>query len=184
MILHLRRRHRRIVIALALLLPIAFTRASLDILATHVQQVQERLRRPLLVENIAAWMAWADADMDEPDFFNALTRRTGCALLLDLNNLMVNAMNRAETDPLAACRGWVDRIDAASVGEIHLAGHDARGDLVIDDHGAPVSAAVWALYQHAAQALGPRPTVIEWDTRLPALDTLLAEAARAEALWR
>jgi uncharacterized protein (UPF0276 family) len=166
------------------LLPIAFTEASLDILATHVAQVQDRLQRPLLVENIASWMAWADADMDEPDFFNALTRRTGCGLLLDLNNLMVNAMNRGESDALAACRGWVDRIDATTVGEIHLAGHDASGELVIDDHGAPVPPAVWTLFQHAAGRLGPRPTVIEWDTRLPALDTLLAEAQRAEMLWR
>lgn len=166
------------------LLPIAFTEASLGLMARHVAQVQDRLRRPILVENIAACLDWAEADMDEPEFFNRLARRSGCGVLLDLNNLLVNALNQAQPDPEAACRAWVDALDPTVVGEIHLAGHDAGGELVIDDHGAPVPDAVWRLYAHALRRFGPRPTVVEWDTRLPALDTLIAEARRAEGLWR
>lgn len=168
------------------LLPIAFTRASLEILAANVMRTQERLNRPILVENLSAYLHWADDELAEPQFFNELTRRTGCGLLLDVNNLVVNALNQGLGDDAAAaaaCR-WVDAIDADSVGEIHLAGYDASGEIVIDDHGSRVHAPVWAVYRHALARLGPRPTLIEWDTHLPALDVLLDEAARAEALVR
>lgn len=161
------------------LLPLAFTDASLAILADNVARVQDRLRRPILVENLSAYLHWADDTIAEPEFFNALARRSGCALLLDLNNLVVNALN-AGGDAVAAACAWVDAIDPAIVGEIHLAGYDDRGPLVIDDHGSRVRAPVWQVFRHAVQRLGPRPTLIEWDTALPALDVLLDEAARAE----
>ena len=178
------------------LLPIAFTDAALDILVANVQQVQERLRRPILVENLSAYLHWADDHIAEPEFFNRLTRRSGCSLLLDVNNLVVNALNEQrgrgrgqgqgqERDPAAVVRAacdWVDGIDAASVGEIHLAGHHDRGDIVIDDHGSRVQPAVWQVYRHALARLGPRPTLVEWDTELPAPAVLLAEAAQAEAM--
>ncbi len=166
------------------LLPIAFTPAALGILAGNVQRVQDRLKRPILVENLSAYLHWADDTLAEPAFFNELARRSGCGLLLDVNNLVVNALNEqrsADTAVLEACR-WVDAIDPAIVGEIHLAGYDDSGTIVIDDHGSRVHAPVWKVYQHAVQRLGARPTLIEWDTALPELAVLLEEAARAEAL--
>ena len=172
------------------LLPLAFTDAALDILAANVQRVQDRLQRPILVENLSAYLHWSDDHIAEPDFFNALTRRTGCGLLLDVNNLVVNALNslkalNSDRDLNLAVQtacAWVDRIDAASVGEIHLAGYLDAGDIVIDDHGSRVHAPVWQVFRHALARLGPRPTLVEWDTDLPAPAVLLAEAAKAEAL--
>ncbi|MDE2370933.1 MAG: DUF692 domain-containing protein [Burkholderiales bacterium] len=166
------------------LLPLAYTPAALDILVANVQHVQEALGRTILVENISAYLHWGDDDIAEPAFFNELTRRSGCGLLLDVNNLVVNALNDgAGDDDEAAARAcaWVDAIDAASVGEIHLAGYQDCGDIVIDDHGSRVHDPVWRVYRHALRRLGPRPTLIEWDTALPALDVLLGEAARAAA---
>ncbi|MEY4562852.1 MAG: hypothetical protein RLZZ618_2129 [Pseudomonadota bacterium] len=174
------------------LLPVAFTQASLDIMAANVDQVQARLKRPLLVENLSAYVAWADADMDEPDFFNELTRRTGCGVLLDVNNLVVNSLNdqrrldgpRAPVDAAraatSACR-WIDRLRPGSVGEIHLAGYADLGDIVIDDHGSRVHAPVWTAYRHALRHCGTVPTLIEWDTDLPSLSVLIDEADRAAA---
>jgi uncharacterized protein (UPF0276 family) len=165
------------------LLPIAFTEAALEILVRNVQQVQERLRRTILVENVSSYLSWPDDTLAEADFFNALTARTGCGLLLDLNNLYVNALNDGAHDPLAAAAAFVDAIRPGSVGEIHLAGHRDLGDIVIDDHGARVADPVWALYAQASHRLAPGlPTLIEWDTDVPALDVLLDEAARARAI--
>lgn len=163
------------------LLPLAFTDAALDILVANVQRVQDRLRRPILVENLSAYLHWADDHIPEPDFFNALARRSGCGLLLDLNNLVVNALNDG-VDAVAAACAWVDAVDAAAVGEIHLAGYCDTGEIVIDDHGSRVHPPVWQVYRHALHKLGPRPTLVEWDTDLPALDVLLDEAAQAERL--
>jgi uncharacterized protein (UPF0276 family) len=169
------------------LLPVAFTEASLAVMVANVQRVQERLARPLLVENLSAYLSWSEAGLAEPDFFNELARRSGCGLLLDVNNLVVNALNSGLDEDgaaAAACR-WVERIDAASVGEIHLAGyHDGRagGDIVIDDHGSRVHAPVWQVFAHTMRRLGPKPVLIEWDTALPELEVLLDEAAKAEAM--
>ena len=167
------------------LLPLAFTEAALDIMVANVQRVQERLARPILVENISAYLHWADDTMTEPEFFNALTRRSGCGLLLDVNNLVVNALNTGADEAQAAVAAcdWVDAIRATTVGEIHLAGYDdSGGDIVIDDHGSRVHAPVWQVFRHAVRRLGPRPTLVEWDTALPALTVLLDEAALAEAV--
>lgn len=162
------------------LLPITFSSASLALMVRHVQQVQERLRRPILVENLSAYIDWAVPDAwPEPEFFNQLTQRSGCQVLLDVNNLVVNALNRAEPDPVASACAWIDALAPQSVGEIHLAGYDDRGPLVIDDHGSRVHPPVWAVYRHAVARLGPVPTLIEWDTHLPPWDTLLDEAAQA-----
>ena len=161
------------------LLPIAFSEAALDILCANVMQVQDRLRRPLLVENLSAYLAYDDDVLAEPEFFARLCARTGCGLLLDLNNLMVNALNGGSGDALERCRAFVEAVPVEAVGEIHLAGYaDAHG-LVIDDHGSRVRADVWALFDAAVRRLGPRPTLIEWDTDLPALEVLLAEADHA-----
>jgi uncharacterized protein len=165
------------------LLPIAFTPASLDIMARNVEQVQQRLRRPIAVENLSAYLRWADDSLDEAHFFNELARRSGCALLLDLNNLVVNAINRGE-EPVASARRFVDAIDARQVAEIHLAGFDARGPVVVDDHGSRVHEPVWQVFAHAMARLGERPTLIEWDTDIPPLDVLLDEAQRARSLMQ
>lgn len=168
------------------LLPLAFTLAQLDILAGNVQQVQDRLRRPLLVENLSSYVGWSDADYTEPEFFAELGRRTGCGLLLDVNNLMVNAKNARVADPLCTVCNWIDDLVRAApkglVGEIHLAGHSEQPDLVVDDHASAVSVPVWMAYAHALRTLGPVPTLIEWDTDLPDLEVLLDEAAQAQAL--
>jgi uncharacterized protein (UPF0276 family) len=172
------------------LLPIPFNDESLALMVRHVDMVQQRLGRTLLVENISAYVGWAgpgDDVLAEPEFFNELTRRSGCGLLLDVNNLFVNARN-AGLAPHAAAREamrWVDAIRPGSVGEIHLAGHCELADgLVIDDHGSRVREEVWQVYAHAVERIGPVPTLIEWDTALPEMDVLLAEAERARALQR
>lgn len=166
------------------LLPLPFTHEALDVLAANVQRVQDRLRRPLVVENLSAYLAWKAQDLGEPEFFNLLARRTGCGLLVDVNNLYVNALNAqrrgAVADAQAACRAWLDAIAPEAVAELHLAGHADGGDIVIDDHGSRVAPPVWALYRHALQRLGEVPTLIEWDTDVPPLAVLLDEARLAQ----
>lgn len=170
------------------LLPVAFNEASLAIMVSNVQQVQERLKRPIAVENLSAYLGWqAEAgDLAEPQFLMEVCRRTGCRLLLDVNNLMVNALNSG-ADEVAAidqARCWIRSIEPEHVVEIHLAGHADLGDIVIDDHGSRVSPAVWQLYETALRHCGPVPTLIEWDTDIPALEVLLDEAAQASARLR
>lgn len=176
------------------LLPIPFTAEALDVLCANVSQVQDRLQRVFMVENLSAYLRWNARDTErvwmETEFLTTLARRTGCQLLVDVNNIYVNALNAnkrcgEQTDPLHSCRDWLDAIPADMVGELHLAGHchvsDAHGDIVIDDHGSRVCDAVWGLYRHAIVRFGAVPTLIEWDTDVPALDVLLDEAERARA---
>ena len=171
------------------LLPIAFNAASLDIICANVEAVQDRLKRSILVENLSAYLAYDDDVMGELEFLTALCKRTGCGLLLDLNNLMVNALNAQalrtthSAKPLTQCSAFVDALPAHVVGEIHLAGYDevevqARA-MFIDDHGSRVRPEVWQLYQHALQRFGAVPTLIEWDANIPPLGVLLEEAAFA-----
>jgi uncharacterized protein len=162
------------------LLPIAFTEVSLDVMVANVQRVQERLQRLIGVENLSAYLGWADDTLAEPQFLGELARRTGCWLLLDVNNLVVNALNDRASDPVAAACAFIDAIDPSVVGQIHLAGYNDSGALVIDDHGSRVHAPVWQVYRHAIERLGAKPTLVEWDTDLPAFDVLLAEAREAD----
>jgi uncharacterized protein len=168
------------------LLPIPFNRAALDVLCANVQQVQDRLARPLLVENLSAYIEPAGSDRGETEFLCELVRRTGCRLLVDVNNIYVNALNEkirsGETDPVAACKRWLDGIPAQAAGEIHLAGHCAMDDIVIDDHGSRVCEEVWQVYRHALKRFGPVPSLVEWDTAVPPLAVLLEEAHHARAL--
>ena len=172
------------------LLPVPWTTESLNLMASHVQQVQDRLRRPLAVENLSAYLSWADNDFSEVQFLAELSRRTGCGLLVDVNNLHVNARNawrrRHGTqvpEPveglLDASRAWLDALPAECVAEIHLAGHADTGEWLIDDHGSPTSEPVWALYRHALSRWGPRPTLVEWDTDLPPWSVLMDQARLA-----
>ena len=161
------------------LLPIAYTSASLTVLADNVSHVQERLRRPLLIENLSAYLSFRDSTWSEAEFLSALCRRSGCGLLLDVNNLMVNALNERVPDPVAHGRAFIDALPRDIVGEIHLAGYCETPDIVIDDHGSAVRPGVWALYEHALQRFGAVPTLIEWDTDVPPLEVLLDEARQA-----
>ena len=156
------------------LLPLAYSREALALLAGRVELVQDALRRRILVENISAYIEAEGAEMQEGEFLAELARRTGCGVLLDVNNLYVNQHNLGR-DALA-------QMDALhSVEEIHLAGHLARGELLIDHHGDRVADDVWRLYEAALERFGPLPTLIEWDTDLPPLEVLLDEAAKAAA---
>lgn len=166
------------------LLPIAFTDEALAIMAGNVSRVQERLRRPMLVENLSSYVSFADDSMSEPAFFAQLCQRAGCGMLLDVNNLMVNALNAGAADPLAACCAFVDALPLGIVGEIHLAGYQQTEDIVIDDHGSRVRPEVWRVYAHALKRFGAVPTLVEWDTDLPAFSVLLGEAAQASSLMR
>jgi uncharacterized protein len=214
------------------LLPLPFSAEALGVLCDNVQRVQDRLRRPLLVENLSAYVQWRmpahEQAWAEPEFLNTLAQRTGCQLLVDVNNIYVNARNACAAShggpgdahegaadaaqPLQLCRTWLQAIRPSAVGELHVAGHcevtyDAVDDaapelaheashttgtvperrqhtIIIDDHGSRVCDAVWALYRHAQTLWGPVPTLVEWDTDVPALDVLLAEVqlARQHAL--
>jgi len=166
------------------LLPVPFTHEALNVMCSNVQRVQDRLQRPLLVENLSAYLQWSDAEMSEPRFLRELARRTGCSLLLDVNNIYVNALNAQIAgkcpDPLSHCRHWMDELGDVAVGEIHVAGHLRMDDIVIDDHGSRVADEVWDLLQHALRHWGAVPTLVEWDTDIPPLDVLLQEQARAQ----
>ncbi len=156
------------------LLPLPFTREALTAAVANIQHVQERLGRPILLENVSTYLRFGDGEMAEHEFVAEVVRRAGSGLLLDVNNIHVNARNHG-FDALA----YLDAIDAGTVGEIHLAGHEAVGARLVDTHGARVAPEVWDLYVAALARLGPRPTLIEWDIDIPELDTLLDEAAIA-----
>jgi uncharacterized protein (UPF0276 family) len=176
------------------LLPIPFSPEALDVLCANVQRVQDRLQRRFMVENLSSYLSFktppGEDALEEADFLTLLARRTGCQLLLDVNNIYVNALNARINgltgDPVQHCLRWLDAVNPDDVGEIHLAGHchvkDADGEIVIDDHGSRVCPEVWQIYQYAVTGFGPVPTLIEWDTDVPALDVLLEEAARARDL--
>lgn len=165
------------------LLPVPYTGEALDHFVLQVERVQDRLGRSILIENPSRYLAFAGDEMGEADFLHALCRRAGCRILLDINNIEVSATNLG----LDADR-MVDAIDAALVGEMHLAGHATEdhpeGPLLIDDHGSPVSAETWRLYTRFVNRAGPRPTLIEWDTDVPPFEVLLAEAAKADAIMQ
>jgi uncharacterized protein (UPF0276 family) len=156
------------------LLPLPFTDEALVHVVARVQQVQERLGCRVLVENVSQYHAYPESRLAEAQFVAEVVRRAGCGLLLDVNNVHVNAMNLG-VDAAA----YLEAIDPASVGEIHLGGHEESDGLLVDTHGAPVAEAVWSLYAAALARIGPRPTLVERDTRIPPLEALLAEAARA-----
>lgn len=159
------------------LLPLPHTGQTLALLADRVDRVQATLKRRILVENLSAYVEFRDSDLTETAFLAQLARRTGCGLLLDVNNLYVNAINFG-FDPVAR----LAELDGATIGQIHLAGHTMVDDCLIDTHGSLVCDPVWSLYKEACRRFGPKPTLIEWDTDLPALDVLLCEAAQANAI--
>jgi uncharacterized protein (UPF0276 family) len=159
------------------LLPLPYTDEALAHVAARVTELQETLGRTLLVENVSSYVGFAEATIPEWEFVAAVARRTGCKLLLDVNNIHVNAVNHG-FDPDA----YLAAIPRDAVAEIHLAGFDATGPCLIDTHGARVAPAVWALYERAIARFGPRPTLIEWDLDIPAFAVLQGEAAIAQSI--
>lgn len=165
------------------LLPLPYDDATLQRVCEHIDRVQTRLRRPMLLENPSSYVAFESSTWDEGAFIAEVVRRTGCGVLLDVNNVYVSACN-LDVDPGSELDGYLCVLPPGIVGEIHLAGHarvmrDAV-ELLIDDHGSPVVAPVWQLYERALASLGRVPTLIEWDTALPGFGVLVAEAGRAQ----
>jgi uncharacterized protein (UPF0276 family) len=163
------------------LLPLPYTEETLAVVSRHVDQVQARLGRRVLVENPSSYLRFRDSPIPEPEFLRELVRRSGCGVLCDVNNLYVSGHNLG-FDPAT----YLDALPADAVGQIHVAGHavnDADGHpVLIDDHGSSVVDEVWSLYRRALARFGPVPTLVEWDTRIPPLAVLLAEAARADGM--
>jgi len=157
------------------LLPLPYTDDAIDHVCTRIARVQDLLGREVAVENVSAYVTFADAAMPEAEFVACIVRRTGCKLLLDVNNVYVNAVNHGfDADD------YIAAIPAQAVAEYHLAGFDASGPRLIDTHGAPVAPAVWALFERTVARIGPRPTLIEWDTDIPAFAVLSGEAQTAQ----
>jgi uncharacterized protein (UPF0276 family) len=163
------------------LLPLPYTEEALDVVSRNIAQTQDRLRRPILIENPSSYLTFVESVMPEWEFLDALVKRTGCGLLLDVNNVYVSSINNNFD-----AKTYLDAVPANAVGEIHLAGHlvDGHGDeqVLIDTHGDTVCNDVWNLYEHTLKRIGARPTLIEWDTDIPPLDVLLSEAARAQEM--
>lgn len=164
------------------LLPLPYTDHTLARVVDHIDEVQEVTGRRMLLENPSTYLAFADSEMTEIEFLTEIARRTGCGLLLDVNNVFVSATNQ-QLD----ARAYIDAFPHTHVGEIHLGGHDEDADehgapLLIDSHGREVVDPVWTLYAHTIAAGGPKPTLIEWDTDVPDWPELAAEAARAQTI--
>jgi uncharacterized protein len=159
------------------LLPLPRTREAVDHVAGRIARVQERLKRRILVENVSCYLELGESALTEWEFVDAVVRRSGCALLLDVNNVHVNAVNQGFD-----ARAWLASVDPSLVAEYHLAGHEHGERGLIDTHAAPVAPEVWALFREAVARMGPRPTLIERDACIPPLEVLLAEAGEASAI--
>jgi uncharacterized protein (UPF0276 family) len=163
------------------LLPLPYTEEALDVVVRNVGRAQEALGRQISVENPSCYLGFVDSTVSEPEFLAELVRRSGCGLLLDVNNIVVTAHNlRLDAGD------WLRDLPGQAITEYHLAGHavnDADGEaILIDDHGSRVSEGVWALFDDVVKRFGARPTLVEWDTGIPALGVLLDEAARADRI--
>lgn len=161
------------------LLPLPYTTETLDRLAGNVETAQEYIGRRLLIENPSTYVSFAGNEMPEEVFMNRLAEITGCGLLLDINNIYVQAHNHG-SDPFS----YIETIEKRHVGEMHLAGHTEHESLLIDTHSRPVREEVWALYERAVRRFGSVPTLIEWDRDIPPLETLIAEAEKARTIIR
>src|SRR5262252_8077394 len=163
------------------LLPLVYTEETFEIVCRNVEHAQTVLGRRILVENPSNYLRFAGSSIPEPEFLTAIVRRTDCGLLCDVNNIYVTSQN-FDQNPVA----YLEMLPRDVIGEMHLAGHamnDADGQpMWIDDHGAPVSEAVWALFSLAIARFGSVPTLIEWDTNIPAFAVLVAEASKADRL--
>jgi uncharacterized protein (UPF0276 family) len=163
------------------LLPLPYTEECLDIVCRNVDRVQAAFQRTILVENASTYLEFRHSTIPEAEFIRAIAERTGCSLLLDINNVYVSCCNHGWS-----AASYLATMADAPVRELHLAGHSENKvqDRVIriDDHGSHVAPAVWELYRSALEQFGPLPTLIEWDTEIPTLDVLVAEAAKAQKI--
>ncbi|MEM7428619.1 MAG: DUF692 domain-containing protein [Pseudomonadota bacterium] len=164
------------------LLPVPYTRETVDRVCEHISQVQDHLGRTMLLENPSTYVAFTDSEMSEIEFLEDVVRRTGCGLLLDVNNVHVSATNQ-HYDP----EDYLNRFPVDAVGEIHLGGHaededDNGAPLLIDAHDREVADPVWTLYEQLIRRIGPRPTLIEWDNDVPAWNVLYRDVERADAI--
>jgi uncharacterized protein (UPF0276 family) len=161
------------------LLPLPYTEASLDLFCRRVEEAQEALGRRLMIENPSTYLRYRHSPIPEAEFITEIAHQTGCGILCDVNNIHVSAWNFG-FDPIA----YLEALPIEAIGEIHLAGHHIAEDvdILIDDHGSRIAKPVWELHAAALRRFGPVPTLIEWDTNLPALDVLLDEAHHAEEL--
>jgi uncharacterized protein len=159
------------------LLPLPFTHEAIDAVAQRAQQMSERVGRPMILENITYYAVMPGAQMSEDAFLRKALEASGCKLLLDLNNVYLNALNHGEDPQISLAR-----LPLEHVGQIHLAGYMKEGELLIDTHSCEVSEPVWDLYRAALAKTGPVPTLIEWDQDIPSLDAVLDEADRARAI--
>ena len=162
------------------LLPLPYTQTTLDRVADHIDQVQEAVGRQMLLENPSSYLAFDESTLAETEFLDEVAKRTGCGLLLDVNNVFVSATN-LHIDPYA----YIDAFPLSRVGEIHLGGHDEESDdhgapLLIDSHGREVADPVWTLLDYTLEHAGARPVLIEWDANIPDWPILAEEARRAE----
>lgn len=164
------------------LLPLPYTQATVDRVVDHIDQVQTTIGRQMLLENPSTYVAFAESDRSEIDFLRDVAQRSGCGLLLDVNNVFVSATNQNYSP-----EGYIDAFPTELVGELHLGGHEQDADdfgalLLIDSHSRAVVDPVWALYEYTLAKSGPCPTLIEWDNDIPDWSVLAAEAARADHL--
>lgn len=164
------------------LLPLPYTKTVLDSVVEHIDEVQTFLGRTILIENPSTYVAFAESEMSEADFIREMQKRSGCGLLMDVNNVHVSSINQ-KYDPIE----YLNAYPLEFVQEIHLGGHaedeDDSGDvLLIDAHDREVADPVWALYEHTLAITGPRPTLVEWDNDVPTWDVLAAEVASADAV--
>lgn len=168
------------------LLPIPYTKESLQHAVNNIDRLQSYLGRQIAVENVCAYIDFDQGDFDEAEFLSEIVVRTGCGLILDINNLMVNARNARVGEPESYFDHYVRSVDSSAILEIHLAGSTPveDQDLLIDDHACPVSEAGWESYERALTEIGPKPTLIEWDNNLPSWGALLGEATKARKAQR
>ena len=163
------------------LLPLPYSEEALEHMVRRVQEVQETLQRRILIENISSYLDFSGSTIPEWEFLAAVSRRSGCELLLDINNIYINSVNHG-----FEAAAYIGAVPPERVAEMHLAGHTARTcgerEILVDTHNAPVCGPVWALFRQAVERFGPRPTLIEWDSDFPPLATLLHEADRAQRI--
>ena len=159
------------------LLPMPYSSAALTLICERIDAAQNALGRTLLIENVSSYLRWQQEEYSEWDFIASMAQRTGCGLLVDVNNIYVSAINHGFD-----AHTYLAALPAASVGELHLAGHESQQNCLIDTHSRPVCDEVWDLYREALRLYGARPTLIEWDNDIPAVEVLLAEAATARTI--
>ncbi|MDF2529308.1 MAG: uncharacterized protein K0Q57_188 [Gammaproteobacteria bacterium] len=161
------------------LLPLPFTHEAIKHIVSRIHQVQDYLKRPILLENISSYCRFECSEMTEAEFINAITLQSGCGILLDINNIYVNSQNHGFNPA-----DYLQAISPQAVKQFHLAGYEQSGPFLVDNHGAAVYPQVWQLYKLAIKRFGPLPTCIEWDNHVPAWEVLMAETYKAEVIMQ